>query len=292
MTDPRFTVPWRTLALTGAAMLAFAANSLLCRMALGQAHIDPASYTSIRIVSGAVTLLLLTLPRGTVPSWRPDWLAVLSLCAYMGLFSFAYLSLAAGTGALLLFGAVQLTMIAAGIRSGESYSRLSWAGIGIAFAGLVFLVAPGVTAPDPLGALLMLAAGVSWGWYSLTGRHAARPLAATAANFLYSVPFAALLGFAFLDTAFVTTAGLLLAILSGAIASGLGYAVWYAALGGLSAGRAATVQLSVPVITAAAGIVFLQEPVTVRIGVASLMTLGGIWLVLSAAQRPAEQRDG
>lgn len=277
-----------TLLLTAIAMLAFAANSLLCRMALGAGIIDAASFTSIRIVSGAVTLGLLILPR-----WRsrchmpPDWRSVASLFSYMIFFSFAYLSLSAGTGALILFGTVQLTMFVVALRSGEHFSALSWMGLVLAIGGLVYLVSPGVTAPDPLGAALMAVAGIAWGWYSLLGRSAADPMASTAWNFIYSVPLAVIASPLFLKNLHITINGALLAMASGAIASGLGYFVWYAALRGLTAMRAATVQLSVPIIAAFGGVMLLDESVTLRLLLASVATLGGVAIVL----RQKEQRN-
>ena len=272
----------RTGLLTAAAMIAFAANSLLCRMALGRELIDAASFTSIRITAGAVTLLLILLVRGNKTKIAPDWPGVAALFCYMVCFSFAYLSLTAGTGALLLFGAVQLTMFIAAIRGGERFALVSWAGLVAAFAGLVYLVAPGVAAPDPTGAVLMVTAGIAWGAYSLIGRSAGRPLLATTANFLYSVPPAIVLSLIFVGGAAVSTTGALLAVASGALASGVGYAIWYAALPGLTAGRAATVQLSVPVIAAIGGILLLSEQITLRLVVASALTIGGIWLVLKS----------
>ena len=270
----------RTGLLTAAAMVAFAANSLLCRMALGRELIDAASFTSIRIAAGAVTLLLILLIRGNRTKIVPDWPGVAALFGYMLCFSFAYLSLTAGTGALLLFGAVQLTMFIYAIRGGERFTSVAWAGLCAAFAGLVYLVAPGVAAPDPTGAVLMVTAGIAWGAYSLIGRSANRPLLATTANFLYSVPPTIGLSLIFLGSASVSSTGALLAVASGALASGLGYAIWYAALPGLTAGRAATVQLSVPVIAAIGGVLLLSEQITVRLVVASSLTIGGIWLVL------------
>jgi len=277
--------PARTLFLTAAAMLAFAANSLLCRRALGGELIDAASFTSLRILSGALMLAALT-----APNWRRrrpslDWKAAAALSAYMVFFSFAYLTLNAGTGALLLFGAVQLTMFAAGLRRGERFTALAWAGVLLAFAGLVYLLLPGLAAPDPVGAILMLVAGVSWGLYSLLGASARHPLLATTGNFLLSIPVALGLGLAFIDAATVTATGVLLAVASGALASGIGYAIWYAALAGLSSGHAATVQLSVPVIAALGGVLLLAEPASLRLVVASVLTLGGIWLVLSRRGR-------
>lgn len=277
----------RTVTLTVIAMIAFAANSLLGRMALGPPLIDAASYTAIRIVSGAVMLALVTAPHARRGPLRPNWPAVAALSCYMVFFSFAYVSLAAGTGALLLFGAVQLTMFGVALYRGERYTALSWAGLAIAFAGLVYLVAPGVTSPDPLGAALMLVAGAAWGAYSLLGQGAADPLRATAGNFVFAVPVAALMAAVFFRRFDLSTGGVALAAASGALTSALGYAVWYAALRGLNRGQAATVQLSVPVIASIGGALLLTEQLTLRLGIASVLTLGGIALVL--AQRSQRQ---
>jgi drug/metabolite transporter (DMT)-like permease len=266
-------------------MLAFAANSLLCRRALGGDLIDAASFTSLRILSGALMLAVITAPRWRRRRPSLDWKAAAALSAYMVFFSFAYLTLNAGTGALLLFGAVQLTMFAAGLHRGERFTPLAWAGLLLAFAGLIYLVLPGLTAPDPVGTLLMLVAGVSWGLYSLLGASVQQPLMATTGNFLLSIPVALGLGLAFIDAAAVTAPGLLLAVASGALASGVGYAIWYAALAGLPSAHAATVQLSVPVIAALGGVLLLAEPASLRLVVASVLTLGGIWLVLSRRGR-------
>ncbi len=272
----------RTILLTVIAMLAFAANSLLCRLALGAGLIDAASFTSVRAISGAVTLAVIMLMRGQgVSQRRPDWRAVASLFAYMALFSFAYLSLSAGTGALILFGAVQLTMFIFALRAGEHFAPLSWAGLAAAILGLIYLVSPGVTAPDPLGAILMACAGIAWGFYSLLGRGAADPLAATAGNFLYAAPLAIVVSLIFMGNFSVSTHGLALAIASGALASGCGYVIWYAALPSLTATRAATVQLSVPVIAAFGGIALISEHVTLRLLIASVATLGGVAIVLA-----------
>lgn len=268
-------------------MIAFAANSLLCRMALGQEMIDAASFTTIRIIAGAVTLVLIVAFRGRPTTSQPNWPGVAALFCYMVFFSFAYLSLTAGTGALLLFGAVQMTMFISAIRNGERFPLFSWVGLSAAFIGLVYLVAPGVAAPNPVGAMLMAIAGVAWGAYSLIGRKSARPLLSTAANFLYSVPLAIGLSILFLADADLSLRGSLLAIASGSVASGLGYAVWYAALPNLTAGRAATVQLSVPAIAAVGGVLFLGEQITLRLVVASSLTIGGIWLVLVQRSRHA-----
>ncbi len=276
----------RTVLLTVVAMLAFAANSLLCRLALGQELIDAATFTTVRVVSGAVTLSLIVLFRGrTQDPSRADWRSAAMLFTYMAFFSFAYLSLSAGTGALILFGAVQLTMFIFALREGEQFPLLSWAGLTLAILGLIYLVSPGLTAPDPVGAVLMAIAGIAWGVYSLLGRGSANPLEATARNFVYSVPLVFIVSLFFLGDLSSTFNGLSLAVASGAITSGCGYVIWYAALPGLTATRAATVQLSVPAIAAFGGVVMLSEQITLRLLLASAATLGGVAIVL--AQRAA-----
>lgn len=271
----------RTLLLTTLAMLAFAGNSLLCRLALGQQLIDAASFATVRTIAGAATLGLIMLPRWRASGFsRPDWRAVVALFVYMVFFSFAYISLSAGTGALILFGAVQLIMFFVALRGGERFSLLSWFGLAVAASGLVYLVSPGLTAPDPVGAMLMTVAGIAWGLYSLSGRNAAIPLEATANNFVFALPLVFLVSLFFVDQLNSSTEGLVLAVASGAITSGLGYVIWYAALRTLPATRAATVQLSVPAIAALGGVLFLAEPVSLRLAIASAATLGGIWLVL------------
>lgn len=276
----------RTVLLTAAAMLAFAANSLLCRLALQRGGIDPASFTSIRLVSGALALAAIVRLRPVRPvHGRADWLAAAMLFGYVAFFSFAYLSLSAGTGALILFGAVQLTMLGAGLRSGERFGAIAWTGLALAVAGLVYLAWPGVAAPPPLGAASMAISGVAWGVYSLRGRGVADPLAASASNFAWAAPLALLLSLLTAAGARVDAAGAALAIASGALTSGIGYVVWYAALRGLSAMRAATVQLSVPPIAALGGVVLLSEPLTSRLVAASVAILGGIALVLSRRGR-------
>lgn len=263
-------------------MLAFAANSLLCRLALGAGLIDAASFSTVRVVAGALTLGLIMLPgwlaRGRA---RMDWRAAIMLFGYMAFFSFAYLSLSAATGALILFGAVQLTMFIGALRAHEHFPLLSWCGFGFAVFGLVYLVAPGATAPDPVGAGLMAVAGIAWGLYSLLGRGVADPVEATTNNFIGCVPLVIIVSLVFADGLHMSVRGLLLATASGALASGLGYVVWYAALRGLSGTRAATVQLSVPVIAAFGGVVFLSEAISFRLVFASAATLGGIALVLT-----------
>ena len=283
--------PTHTAWLTLAALLAFAANSLLCRLALGRELIDAASFATVRVVSGAAVLLVLTRPwRASGASARTDLSAALMLFLYMVFFSFAYLSLDAGTGALILFGAVQLSMFAMGIKRGERFTAPAWTGLALAMAGLVYLVSPGVSAPDLLGAGLMAIAGVAWGAYSLLGKKAASALAATSSNFLYCVPLVVVVSLFFWRDRQASPEGLLLAAASGTVASALGYAVWYAALAGLTATRAATLQLAVPVIAAFGGVLLLSEPVTWRLLLASVATLGGIAIVLRA--RTGKPRPG
>lgn len=270
----------RVFLFTALAMIAFAGNSLLCRLALKQTAIDAASFTLIRIVAGTLCLaIIVQIRRGTLRS-AGSWLSALALFLYAALFSFAYLRLTAGTGALLLFGAVQATMIFWALREGERLRLVQIAGLFLALAGLVALVFPGLTAP-PLGAAaLMLSAGIAWGIYSLRGKAAGDPLRATAGNFLRAVPLAVLLSLLVWRSANFDRAGIVYAIASGALASGIGYAIWYTALPALKASGAATVQLSVPVLAAAGGIAFLGEPITLRFALASIAVLGGIALVI------------
>jgi len=281
----------QTVALTAVAMLAFAANSLLCRLALQRQGIDPASFGSIRLVSGAITLALVLRFRAqpSSSSGRADWLAAAMLFAYVAFFSFAYLSLSAGTGALILFGAVQLTMLGAGLGSGERFGPVAWIGFVLAAGGLVYLVLPGVAAPPLLGAVLMAVAGVAWGVYSLRGRGVPDPLAATGRNFVRAVPLALVLSLVFVMRAHADATGVALAMASGALTSGLGYVVWYAALARLSAMQAATVQLSVPLLAAFGGVLLLSEAITPRLAAASVAILGGIAIVLSQKSRKARR---
>ena len=261
-------------------MVAFASNSLLCRVALRETAIDAASFTLVRIIAGALCLGLIARMRRTPLVQAGSWTSALALFGYAALFSFAYLRLTAGTGALLLFGAVQATMILWAIRSGERLRVLQWLGFFVAIVGLVALVAPGLSAPPLAAALLMLAAGIAWGIYSLRGKTAGNPLQATAGNFVRAVPMALALSLIMLPRARFDRMGVVYAIVSGAIASGLGYAIWYTALPALRATAAATVQLSVPVLAAIGGIIFLGEAITMRLALASAAVLGGIALVV------------
>ena len=262
------------------AMLAFAGNSLLCRIALRDTSIDAASFTSIRLASGALLLWILLRSRGRQPLAAGSWPMAAMLFAYAAFFSFAYRDLTAATGALLLFGAVQLTMTGYGLWTGERIRGARLAGILLALGGLVWLLLPGLAAPPPLAAALMLAAGAAWGVYSLLGKGAGEPIAATGGNFLRTLPFAAVLLLASATTGTTDRTGVLYAVLSGAVTSVLGYVLWYAALPRLRATSAATVQLCVPAIAALGGAVLLAEPVTARLLVASVAVLGGIALTI------------
>jgi drug/metabolite transporter (DMT)-like permease len=279
---------WRIGTLTVLAMLAFAANSLLCRLALQQQAIDAASFGSVRLASGALVLAAIVRLRARpAHRARPDWIAAAMLWAYVVCFSFAYLWLAAGTGALVLFGAVQLTMFGVGLHAGERFSPLAWSGFALAVAGLLVLLWPGLAAPAPAGAALMALAGVAWGVYSLRGRSAGEPVAATAGNFARATPLALAVSLIFATQAQASAHGLLLAVASGALTSGVGYVLWYAALPHLGALRAATVQLSAPPLAALGGVLLLGEAATLRLVVASAAILGGIGLVLLARTRRA-----
>ncbi len=261
-------------------MIAFAGNSLLCRAALKHTGIDAASFTFIRIFSGAVALWLIMKVRNRAWKTAGNWPSALALFAYAAAFSFAYNSLSAGTGALLLFGAVQATMILWGLRKGESLHARQLIGLALAASGLVALVFPGLSAPPLGGSILMLSAGVAWGIYSLLGKTAGDAASATAGNFLRAVPLAAIFGISLLPWMRLDRAGTGYAVLSGAIASGAGYVIWYTALPNLKAASAATVQLSVPVLAATGGILLLGEPLTLRFLGASIAVLGGIALVV------------
>jgi len=274
----------RVAGFTALAMIAFTGNSLLCRIALRQTTIDAASFTIIRLVSGAIALWLVVRMMRGATAGKGNWLSAVALFGYAAGFSFAYMSLTAATGALLLFGAVQVTMIGWGVRAGERLTRLQLAGLLLACGGLVGLSLPGVAAPSLIGAGLMLGAGVSWGAYSLRGKGAGDPIRVTGGNFLRAVPIALMWSVLTLDGASLNRAGILYAVASGALTSGIGYAIWYTALPALRATTAATVQLSVPVIAALGGVVFLGEAITWRSILAAVAILGGIALVIATRQ--------
>lgn len=265
-------------------MLAFAGNSLLCRLALKHTAIDPASFTAIRLIAGALTLWLIVRTKKGVQPASGNWISAFSLFSYAAGFSFAYVSLPAGTGALLLFGAVQTTMIGYGIWKGERLAFIQLIGLVLAFGGLAGLMLPGISAPPLAGSLLMLLAGVAWGVYSLRGKGSGDATMVTAGNFIRAVPITMILSLSMFAYTTVDTAGSMYAIASGALASGVGYSIWYTALPALKNTVAATVQLSVPVIAALGGIVLLGEPMTWRLVLASLAVLGGIALVILKKQ--------
>lgn len=274
----------RTLILTTLAMIAFAANSLLCRAALKHTAIDAASFTAIRLISGALILWLLANLGRRSHAGRGSWSSAFALFAYAAGFSYAYVSLPAASGALLLFGAVQATMIGHGLWRGERFRKWQLVGLTLAVAGLIGLLLPGLSAPPLAGSVLMLGAGIAWGIYSLRGKGTGDPTRVTAGNFLRAVPIAVLLSMLTLREVSLDTAGLAYAVASGALASGIGYAIWYTALPALKATSAATVQLSVPVIAALGGVLFLGEAVTLRLALASVAILGGIALVILEKQ--------
>lgn len=271
---------YRTILLTTLAMIAFASNSLLNRLALGQQAIDPASYTAIRLISGAVMLFVIASFQKTNGGarLRGSWISAALLFLYAITFSFAYLSLSAGTGALILFGSVQLTMLVVAITRGEHPRLLEWMGLLLAVGGLVYLVSPGLSAPPLVGSILMTAAGIAWGFYTLRGRGSQDPLADTAGNFMYAVPLTLVIWLLAYKAIHISTNGIVLAALSGALASGVGYVIWYAALRDLTTNRAAIIQLSVPVIAAWGGVMLLSEHISLRLLLAGVLILGGIGL--------------
>jgi len=281
-----------TFVLTTATMIAFAANSLLCRAALRGGAIDAVSFTAVRFISGALVLVVITraFPGEATDDERShgSWRAAAALAIYAITFSYAYLRLGAGAGALLLFGSVQLTMIAGGLIRGERPSLRQWIGLAVAAAGMVVINLPSLEAPPLSAAMLMIVAGVGWGAYSLAGRGAKRPIRATAGNFLRCLPYSLALGaIAVAATAQVTARGLVLALVSGVVTSGLGYCLWYAVVPSLGAARAAIVQLSVPVIAAVGAIVLLDEPLRSHVAIGGAIILGGLALALWQRRAPA-----
>ena len=268
------------MALTCLAMLAFAGNSLLCRLALKHTSLDASSFTALRLVSGALVLWLIVRVRHGQAVSGGNWWSALALFAYAAGFSFAYIHLPAATGALLLFGAVQATMIAYGLARGERFRRPQLVGLLMALGGLVGLLLPGLSAPPLLGSVLMLGAGVAWGIYSLRGKGTGDATLVTAGNFMRAAPLTVMMSLLLWSHTTLDTAGMVYAVASGALASGLGYTVWYTVLPALKATHAATVQLSVPVLATLGGVLFLGESITLRLVLASAAILGGIALVI------------
>lgn len=284
----------KTTILTGLALIAFAANSVLCRLALGNEVIDAASFTVIRLLSGAIVLFLIIrfTQKKTELFTNGSWIASLMLFLYAITFSYAYISLDTGTGALILFGSVQITMILLSLISGTRLHYTEWAGVIIAFTGFVYLILPGVSTPPTVGFLLMAAAGVAWGIYTLKGRDSQNPLMDTANNFFRTLPLVILLTIITISDANYSSEGVLLALLSGGITSGIGYTIWYIALGGLSATQAAVLQLLVPVIAALGGVIFVSETITVRLTISAAMVLGGILMVVLGKYYFTQHKSG
>ncbi|MDO9404848.1 MAG: DMT family transporter [Polaromonas sp.] len=274
------TEKFRTVLVTSASMLAFAGNSLLCRIALNTTEIDPASFTAIRLASGAIVLWLLMSCRHQKSTG--SWLSALALFVYATAFSFAYAGMSAGTGALLLFGTVQLTMLGTGLCRGERLGLKQAGGLCIAIAGVSTLLIPSATAPTFSMAMLMVLAGLAWAIYSLRGKRAGDPAQATAGNFIRASPMALLLLAVWLPNLKWELAGVWYAILSGAFTSALGYVVWYAATTRLKATTAASAQLSVPALTAIGGALLLGEATSWQLLASCVAVLGGVAL----ASRP------
>ena len=276
----------KTAFLTLAALIAFAANSVLCRMALGEASIDAASFTSIRLISGTVVLLLLVLLRSKLHSPKKQvskgsWTSGVLLFLYAACFSYAYVTLDTGVGALILFASVQITMIAYAIIQGRKLNHREWIGVILAFGGFVYLVSPGVSAPSIEGLTLMTVSGFGWGMYSVRGKASNNPLEDTSFNFLRSLPFLVIFVVIGLSELRFSERGVWLAIASGAVTSGIGYTIWYMALNGLNNVEASVVQLSVPALAAAGGILLLSESISLRFILSSVIILGGIFLVVT-----------
>jgi len=324
---------FRLIVGTVTAMLAFAGNSILCRLALEQGSIDPASFTSVRLFSGALMLsiLLFSIPKLMLQktafannginssavniadeldhaalsvnkkSVNPEafliksarlfslrqssWAGGLSLFVYAAGFSFAYITLPAGTGALILFATVQITMLSYALVKGSRFSFAQWFGFVMALVGLVYLFLPGISAPPLFGALLMVVAGIAWGVYSILGKRVINPSQSTAENFIRASIITLLLSLVFIDNMSISTQGILFAIASGAITSGIGYAIWYAVIPLLKAASSASLQLTVPVIATVGGVIWLSEEVSIRIALASISILGGVAMVILLPKR-------
>jgi drug/metabolite transporter (DMT)-like permease len=284
--------PIAVFSITAFTLIAFAANSLLCRMALGGKLIDPVSFTAIRLVSGAAALVLLAAWRSSsrVARTGGSWGSGLALFAYALGFSLAYVTLSTGMGALILFGAVQMTMLGSALLAGERLGIAQWIGSIGAVGGLVYLVLPGIAAPDPIGALLMCVAGIAWGIYSIRGRGALSPVSMTAGNFARAAPMALAASVVALSSLGLQPMGVVLALMSGVITSGLGYVLWYQALRSLTTTEASVVQLLVPVLAAFGGVAFLSEVVTLRLISASGLILGGVALAVLARDSATARR--
>jgi len=276
----------KSIAYTLFALIAFAANSVLCRLALGDDTIDAASFTVVRLLSSSLTLLIILNMTKRVNTSsdniesKGSWVAALMLFTYAACFSFAYVSLDTATGALVLFGVVQITMILVSISTGNKLHIAEWLGVILAFGGFVYLVLPDVTSPSLSGLVMMIVAGIAWAVYTLKGKSSTAPLADTAYNFFRTTPLVILLALIAYPSIALSMQGVILAVLSGAIASGIGYTIWYIALNSLSSTEAAVLQLSVPVIAAIGGVILVNEMLTLRLVIAVIIILGGILLVV------------
>jgi drug/metabolite transporter (DMT)-like permease len=277
--------------LTSLTLIAFAANSLLCRLALGGGLIDPVSFTTIRLASGALALIpissLAVAAKMPTPT-NGSWLSGFALFAYAGAFSLAYVSLSVGVGSLILFGSVQATMIGAALKSGETLRFSQWFGFVAAIGGFIYLVLPGISAPDPIGALLMCLAGIAWGVYSIRGKDVSAPIRMTAGNFLRAAPMALVISAVALSSLQLQMAGVLLALLSGTITSGLGYVLWYRVLKSITTTQASVAQLLTPALAAFGGVLFLSEQLSARLIIASALIVGGV-AVIMLKRRPKEE---
>ena len=272
----------KTSLFTGLAIIAFAANSVLCRLALGNGAIDASSFTAIRLLSGAVALFVILSIKGSNKGAlsKGSWGASFTLFLYAITFSYAYLSVDTGTGALILFGSVQITMIMLSLISGTRLHIIEWSGVIITFTGFIYLILPNITTPSVNGLVLMTVSGISWGIYTLKGRSSKNPLMDTTYNFLRTIPFLVLLVFFTMPNMNYSSEGIVLALISGAITSGIGYTIWYIALGGLSSTQAAVIQLSVPVVAAIGGVIFVSEVITIRLVISATIVLSGILMVV------------
>ena len=290
MTQPQPFHTGRTILFTAFALIAFAANSLFNRLALGSNAIDASSYVGIRLVSGAATLWLLnSVSKGILTfsnkpfldNFKPRFLSAFYLFAYGIAFSYAYRSLNSGMGAFILFGTVQTTMLSMAVLKGERPHISEWLGLAVALGGLVYLVFPGLSAPDPFGAFLMLISGIAWAFYTLRGRGVKDPLETTALNFICSVPMVLLVNMVYIQKAHISIEGVIYAFISGALTSGVGYAIWYTALRGLTTTQAALLQLLVPILAAIGGVIFLSENITTRLIIAGILIMAGVILALT-----------
>jgi len=280
----------KTFGYTLLALIAFAGNSIICRIALKETAIEPALFTSIRLISGAIVLMLIVLMTAKTDKTKSkgSWFSAAMLFIYAATFSYAYVSLETGTGALILFGVVQITMIAYSLFSGNKMSHIEWLGVAVALCGFLYLMLPGAKAPSVLGFALMTISGIAWGAYSIRGKTTKNPLQDTAYNFLRTIPFLLLLLYFLLQESNYSKTGILLALFSGVVTSGLGYIIWYSALKGLTTIQASVVQLFVPVLAGLGGLILMKEAISFRLFIAALLILGGILLLIVKKNKPID----